>query len=431
LDVLQEARRRLTVTMSQTRLVRVTLTLAIIALAMHIAAQLWQLGAALGNIVSIVAVSWLLSLIVRPLITYLRSELIPPFAIRYIKRKYGDGAARRAGQVRLPLIVAVALVYTAVLLLLVGGISFATASILPQTIDLLGRLPELSAQLPNTLLSYWQSIAGRLGLDPNAIDINQFVSLRDLSTQLAEVAGTIAGQAVNIAAVAAGAIGQIFLVLILSLYFVVEDRLIERQLFVILPVRFHEYARMISKGIDRAFNGYLRSQVVSALLHGTSAIVVFALFGVNFGIVIGILFAVLSVIPLVGIPIALIIAAIAALVSQPTATVPVILILLIIDQFIGYYVVPKLMSNSTGVPGLVALLAIIVGVQLLGFWGLVFSVPIVGSIYAIVFDIVLPRRRRASGLPEVDPELAELSKRSPPNIKLPALPVDNDKKVGV
>jgi predicted PurR-regulated permease PerM len=414
--------------MSHARLVRATLLLAIIALSMHIAAQLWQLGAALGNIVSVVAVSWLLSLIVRPFIQYMRGGLTPAFVIRGIKQRYGDGAARRAAQIRLPMFAAVTLVYTAVLLLLIGGISFATASILPQTIDLIGRLPELSAQLPNLLLGYWQTIAARLGLDPNAVDINQFVSLRDLSTQLAELAGTIAGQAVNIAAVAAGTIGQLFLVLILSLYFVVEDRLIERQLFAVLPTRFHEYARLISKGIDRAFNGYLRSQVISALLHGTSATIVFALFGVNFGVVIGILFALLSVIPLVGIPIALIIAAVAVLASQPAMIVPVLVILFVVDQFIGYYVVPKLMSNSTGVPGLVALLAIIVGVQLLGFWGLVFSVPIVGSIYAIVFDIVIPRRRRAAGLPEIDPELAELSKRTPPNIKLPGLPVDNDKK---
>ena len=40
------------------------------------------------------------------------------------------------------------------------------------------------------------------------------------------------------------------------------------------------------------------------------------------------------------------------------------------------------------------MLSLFVGVQLLGFWGLVFSVPIVGSVYSILFDILLPWRRR-------------------------------------
>jgi hypothetical protein len=43
-------------------------------------------------------------------------------------------------------------------------------------------------------------------------------------------------------------------------------------------------------------------------------------------------------------------------------------------------------------------------------------------VYAILFDVVLPRRRKAAGLPEIDPVLAELSRKAPPNIKLPTIP---------
>jgi len=50
-----------------------------------------------------------------------------------------------------------------------------------------------------------------------------------------------------------------------------------------------------------------------------------------------------------------------------------------------------------GVPGLVALLAISLGVQLLGFWGVIFGVPFAGAVYALLFDFYLPRRQ---GLPQ-------------------------------
>jgi len=395
----------------QSNLIRITLILAIIALTIFVAERLWLLGAALGNIVSIISVSWLLGLIVKPFVSYLRGGLVPSFVIRWTNRRYGKDAARRLAVLRLPFGVAVAIVYLLLLVLFVGGLSFATASIIPQAVDLVQRLPEISADLPNVLTSTWRTIAPRIGLNPNAFVINEFISPAELSTRAAQLAGWLATQAVNLAALTAGAVGQLFLVLVLSLYVVAEDKLIERQFYAVLPQRWHEVIRSMIRGIDRAFNGYLRAQVISALLHGAAAILVFAIFGLNFGVVVALLFAVLSVVPLIGIPIATLIAGVVTLISIPNAVIPVVIILLVVDQIIAYGVVPKLMTDSTGVPSLIAMLALIVGVQLLGFWGLVFGVPIVGSIYAIVFDVILPRRRRAQGLPDIDPVLAELTKR--------------------
>jgi predicted PurR-regulated permease PerM len=408
--------------MTQPRLTRAALILAIVALAIFIAERLWQLGAALGDIVSIIAVSWLLALLVKPMITQLRGGLVPSPVVRWASRRYGDGIARRLAAARLPFGVAVGLVYILLLVVLIGGLSFATASIVPQALDLVRQLPEISTDLPLRATVWYRETAPRVGLNPDAFDITQFVSPQDLSARAAELAGALAGSAVNFAATAAGALGQVFLVLVLSLYVVAEDRLIARQLFAVMPSAWHDTARAISSGIDRAFNGYLRAQAISALLHGLAALIVFALFGVNFGVIVALLFAALSVVPLIGIPIATLIAAIVTLISAPGTVIPVVVILLVFDQIVAYGVVPKLMTDSTGVPSLVAMIALIIGVQLLGFWGLVFSVPLVGAVYAIVFDVILPRRRKAQGLPPIDPVMAELSRKTPPSIKLPSLP---------
>jgi predicted PurR-regulated permease PerM len=408
--------------MTQQRLTRIVLILAIIALAMFIAERLWQLGAALGNIVSIIAVSWLIALIVKPMINYMRGPLVPAAVIRWAGGKYGERTAQGMAKVRLPLGVAIALVYLALLVLIVGGISYATASIVPQAVDLAQRLPAISNDLPAIVTAWYRDIAPRVGLNPDAFDITQFVSPQDISARVAELAGGVASSTVGFAAAAAGAIGQIFIVLLLSLYVVAEDRLIERQFYAVLPRAWHATAQAIFKGIGRAFGGYLRAQVISALIHGVAALLVFALFQVNFGVVVALQFAALSVVPLIGIPIATVVAAVVTFISAPAAVLPVVIILLVVDQIVAYVVVPKLMSDSTGVPSLIAMLALIVGVQLLGFWGLVFSVPIVGSVYAIIFDVVLPRRRKAEGLPPVDPVMAELSRKTPPTLKLPSLP---------
>ena len=379
---------------THSKLVRFLQVLAIVALVIFIAERLWLLGTALGSIISMIAVSWLLGLIVRPSIEYLRGGLIPRFVLRWAGRRYGESVQQRLGRLRLPFGVAVAIVYLLLLVVIVGGLWYATASILPQAIDLVRRLPEIGADLPRVLAEAWQSIAPRIGVYPDSIAVNQLISPQDLSTRAAEVAGWLATQAVNLAAVTAGALGQVFLVLILSLYVVAEDRLIDGQFYTLLPSHWHEVMRQMTSSINRSFKSYLRTQMISALLHGAAALIVFMIFRLNFGVVVALLFAVLSVVPLVGIPAAILIAGVVTLLSAPDAVIPVVVILLVIDQIIAYGVVPKLMTSSTGVPSLIAMLSLFVGVQLLGFWGLVFSVPIVGSVYSILFDILLPWRRR-------------------------------------
>jgi predicted PurR-regulated permease PerM len=382
---------------THSKLVRVLLVLAIVALAMFIAERLWMLGAALGNTVSMIAVSWLLGLIVKPSVGYLRGGLVPQFVVRRIERRFGEAAARRAAALRLPFGLAVAIVYLLLLVGIVGGLSYATASILPQAIDLVQRLPEISADLPQILMNAWQTTAPRIGFDPNALAVNDVISPQDLSTRAAQAAGWLATQAVNLAALTAGALGQIFIILVLSLYVVVEDEFIDAQIFALLPKRWHAAVRRMTATIDRSFKSYLRAQIVSALLHGASAAIVFVAFGLNFGVVVALLFAVLSVVPLVGIPAAILIAGVVTLITAPQAVIPVVIILLVVDQIIGYGVVPKLMTGSTGLPSLLAMLSLFIGVQLLGFWGLVFSVPIVGSIYKILFDYMAEERGEGEG----------------------------------
>ena len=152
----------------------------------------------------------------------------------------------------------------------------------------------------------------------------------------------------------------------------------------------------------------MRGYIFSALIRAVFSVALFSVFGVNFGIVLALVYALLSLIPLIGSPVAILIAAIVTLVVRPEAALPVVIILFIFDLVVAYAVVPRIMSDSVGVPGLIGLLSISVGVQLFGFWGLILSVPAMGAVYTILFDYYLPRRRKSEGLPEYDPELEKL-----------------------
>ena len=386
---------------------RIGLTLGIIALIIFIAQQVWAFGQTLGSVLSALAASWFLALIVRPFIGFLRNTpLVPGLIIQRARAKYGDSLARRVQTARMPFGVAVAIVYVIVLVLLVTLITIAIAAIVPQATALIQAVPNLATQLPIQISAAWSDIARRMGLDPSSI--NQFVSAQDISVRIAQVVQLTLSQAVSIATFTAGALGQIFLVIILSLYIVVEDKLIERQFFAIMPRRTHEAMTALITAVERSFTGYLRGQVLAALIRAVITFIVFTAFGVNFGIVVGFVYGIVSFIPLIGSPIGILIATIITLIFQPAAVLPILIILTVLDLIVAYGILPALLSDAVGVPSLIGLISISLGVQLLGFWGLIFSIPLVGAAYAVVFDFYLPRRRKAEGLPEYDPAFSEL-----------------------
>ena len=62
--------------MTPTRLLRLTLSLGVVALAIFIAANVWQFGQTLGQLLSTIAGAWLVSLILRPIINRLHESTL-------------------------------------------------------------------------------------------------------------------------------------------------------------------------------------------------------------------------------------------------------------------------------------------------------------------------------------------------------------------
>ena len=381
--------------MGNSRLIRIALILAIIALLLFIIERVWVFGQFIGGVISTLVAAWFVAFLIRPLITHLQTGIVPPSVIVWLQRQYPTLPVERLSLLRMPMPMAVAVAYAILLVVLIGSATIATATVIPQAADLINRIPGFAASLPAQVAELWAGVAERFGLDPGALD--QLIASQDIPGAIARAATIAATQLLSLAAVTAGFIGQVFLVLILSLYIVVEDQLLTKQLFALLPLRSHEMVSAMLRAVDRAFSGYLRGQFIGALLRGACTLLIFALFQVKFGVVVALAFALLSFIPLIGGLIGIGFGVIVTLIVNAEAALPVALLMAACDQVVAYVVMPRLMKDMVGVPGLVALLAISLGVQLLGFWGVIFGVPFAGAVYALLFDFYLPRRQ---GLPQ-------------------------------
>jgi predicted PurR-regulated permease PerM len=392
--------------MTRQRLLRIVLILGSIALTIVIIERVWAFGETLQSVLSTVAGAWLLAFAVRPYIETLHRAVIPAPVLRWVERQYGAKWARYVARWRLPYGIAVAFVYVMLLVVVVGLATISVAAIIPQTTDLISRLPDIAAGIPNLVVDAWVSVAQRFGFGSNSI--TSVVSTQEITSRFTQLAGTLAQQTLIFVTGTATVIGQFALMLILSLYIVTEGRLLERQAFTLMPSSMHAFTHTLIDAINRAFDGYLRGYIVSAFLRGIFTVAVLSVFGVSFAVVLALTYALFSLVPLIGSPIALVLIAGVTAMVRPDAVLPVTIIVFLFDQIVAYVIVPRIMSNTVGVPGLIGLLSITVGVQLFGFWGLIFGVPAMGAVYTMMFEYYLPRRRKSEGLPEYDPALDDI-----------------------
>ncbi len=395
--------------MTRERTFRIATILAIIALTIVIVEQVWRFGQTISGLLSVLAGAWFLALVLRPFISALRRVTIPPAVVKWLGRRFGARAAQSLSGAQMPFAVSVALVYITALVIVSGLLTIGVATALEQIRAFVNRLPEFSTALPGQLRALWASFALQFDLDPTAID--QVLSAEAIATQVRDSIGNIAQQTLSLAAGTANLVAQLALMLILSLFMTMEGRLLQRQIFLLIPREAHEPLIASFAAVDRSFTGYLRGYVFAALIRGAIALAVCSLFQINFSVVISLQYAILSFIPLLGSPLGIGVAAIIVLLVRPEAALAVTIILLVADQVVAYLVLPRIMSDIVGVPGLVQLVSVTIGVQLVGFWGLLFSIPFVGAAYALAFDFYLPRMRRTQGLPETDSSLEEILHR--------------------
>lgn len=139
---------------------------------------------------------------------------------------------------------------------------------------------------------------------------------------------------------------------------------------------------------------FFRGQIIIALAQGVLFAVGFALVGLPYGIIIGLMLGLLNIIPFLGSIVGLSIALPLAYFSDDggglrlALTLTVFAVVQIIE---GYLLTPKIMGNRTGLhPGLIVFAVFFWGVALGGILGMILAVPL--TAFAVVFWRLLKRK---------------------------------------
>lgn len=145
------------------------------------------------------------------------------------------------------------------------------------------------------------------------------------------------------------------------------------------------------------FGGFIRGKLLDSLIIGILCFVGTSLMKTPYAIVISVIIGITNVIPFFGPFIGAVPCICLILLISPIKCVYFILFVMVLQQFDGNILGPKILSSSTGLSSFYVLLAILLFGGLFGFIGMIIGVPLFAVIYSLIRALVNSRLER-SGL---------------------------------
>ena len=194
-------------------------------------------------------------------------------------------------------------------------------------------------------------------------------------------------------AVLSGAVATLT-ILILTLYFLASLPSVTQAAYRFVPLSRRNRVSRISDAIIKRVGAFVSGQASVAVIAGIFALVLSLALGLPYASAISLLVFLCGLIPLIGHILGCAAFTIVALTKSPTDAIIVFVCYVIYIQLENYFILPRIMRRSLSMPGLVTIIAALVGVSLLGVIGGLLAVPIAAAILLIVDEVVFPKAER-------------------------------------
>ncbi len=362
-----------------------------------------------SSLILMVALAWLLAFTLQPLVTWLQRRR---FTLRPLRRLLGKRAHLLSQETfHLPFGVAVAIVYA----LLVAGLALTVLALVPVLVQQLDQLAQtMQTQAGNLPLWLQRATAWlngarsflmtRFDLDASLVTLPQ---PSDLLNQVPLVGANLLQFGLGLAGGIATAFSQFLIIIFLSLFVTLDGGAIAGAILRVLPKRYEDEYQLASETIDRTFGGFLRGTVLQGFIFGTAVSLLMFLLRIDSALVVGVATGLVVLVPIVGGIVATILPVLVAALQGSPNTLWLLLILLVFQIILFNVVMPSIFSESLRMPSLLIIISLLVGSQLMGFWGFVFGVPLAAAAYSITLVLLEQSKRRQDELDQLAAQTPE------------------------
>ena len=261
------------------------------------------------------------------------------------------------------------------LALVVGVLAVAMNIIIPQlgaTLYTIGKeIPDAMNSLQtwiNDRMSVWQSLADFAG---------QFsVNWTEIGMKLSGFLQTAAAGILNF-----------FIGLIFAIYILMSKEKLateaKQTVLAVFPERAADRILYIAALAQRTFSRFISGQCLEACILGTLFFIAMTVAGMPYALLIAVTIAFTALIPLVGAFIGCVVGALLILMESPLQAVIFIIMFMVIQQIEGNLIYPHVVGNSVGLPPIWMLIAITIGGNAMGIFGMILFIPLCSVLYSV------------------------------------------------
>lgn len=169
-------------------------------------------------------------------------------------------------------------------------------------------------------------------------------------------------------------------------------------LYSIFSVRHVKQILNALRYTDKSFMGFFTGKLLEALVVGVLCYIGCLIFGIPDALLVSVIVGITDIIPFFGPFIGAIPSAIIVLIFSPFKCLVFIILIIVLHQFDGNILGPRILSSATGLSGFWVLFSLIVFGGLFGVLGMIIGVPAFAVIYMGIKTLVNNKLKK-SGLP--------------------------------
>lgn len=185
----------------------------------------------------------------------------------------------------------------------------------------------------------------------------------------------------------------------LTLFMLLEGPAWVERLYSLLSEEKQPRWRKVGHDIYRTIGGYVTGNLTISLIAGVVSTAVLLGVGVPFAVALGLLVAILDLIPLAGATIAAILVSTVAFLDSTTSGVIVLIFFIVYQQLENHVLQPVVYGRTVQLSPLAVLIAVLIGAELAGVIGALAAIPVAGALQVILVDWLEHRRAQLADPP--------------------------------
>lgn len=279
---------------------------------------------------------------------------------------------------RLPRWAATALVFVLFVTAMTGFVAAAIPPLVEQASQLMHQAPQYLRQAQDH-----SSTIGRLN--------DRFHLQQRITDAVHTSGGSAVNELVSAGTAVFGAVADTVIVIVLTIYFLIDLPRIRAMLYRFVPHSRRPRAILIGDEVFAKVGAYVLGNVLISGIAAAATFLWLTVFGVPYPLLLGIFVGLFDLVPIVGSTIAgVVVAAVALTVSIPVC-IATSIFFIVFRLGEDYLLVPRIIGRAVQVPALLTVVAVLLGGALLGIVGALVAIPLAAAAQLIIQEALYPR----------------------------------------